>query len=168
VDCSERWVRIDSNLQIRVDNFAHFSHGGFQVALAEQAGAGHKCVRTGAGAFGGGLEIDAAVHADLIANFFSRRHASACWIFGSVSWMNSWPPKPGLTVITSSRSILSRTARRFGDGGRRIDGEADFFAERFYFPDERLDLFAQFDVNDDFVGPGFRRTVRAGFPAWST
>ena len=36
----------------------------------------------------------------------------------------------------------------------RIDGEADFFAELSDFPDERLDLLAQFDVDDDFVGAG--------------
>ena len=63
---------IHSHLQIRerrvvgIDDFPHFGDGGFQVALAEQARAGHKRVRAGARAFGGGLEIDAAVHADAI------------------------------------------------------------------------------------------------------
>ena len=36
----------------------------------------------------------------------------------------------------------------------RIDGQADLFAERFDFPDERRDLFAQFDVDDDFIRAG--------------
>src|SRR5471032_1254883 len=61
-----------SDLQIRergvvgVDDFSHSVHGHFQTTLAEQTCSGHESIRTGAGAFGGGLEIDAAVHADSI------------------------------------------------------------------------------------------------------
>ena len=63
------------NLQIRqrrivgVDNLAHFFHGGTEIVRAEQGGAADKSVRAGAGAFGNGLEIDAAVHADAIWQF---------------------------------------------------------------------------------------------------
>ena len=115
-------------------------------------------VRADARAFGGGLKLMPPSTLMRYGSFLSRRHASACWIFGSVSWMNSCPPKPGLTVITSSRSIFAEVRLDERDGGGRVDGEADFFAERFDFPDERRDLLAQFDVNDDFVraGPGKR------------
>jgi hypothetical protein len=63
---------VRSNFQIGergvglVDNFAHFFNGGFQAARGEQTGAGHKRVRADAGAFGGGLVVDAAVHADAV------------------------------------------------------------------------------------------------------
>ena len=63
---------VRSNLQIRerrvvgVDDFPHFGDGRFQTTLAEQAGAGHKRVRADARTFGGGLIVDAAVHADAI------------------------------------------------------------------------------------------------------
>ena len=49
-----------------------FLTAALQVALAEQAGAAHESVRAGAGAFGGGLDIDAAVHADAIGQVFVR------------------------------------------------------------------------------------------------
>ena len=49
-----------------VDNLAHFLDSGFQIVRAKQGRATDKGVRAGAGAFGGGLEIDAAVHCDAI------------------------------------------------------------------------------------------------------
>ena len=52
-----------------MDDFPHFGDGRLQAALAEQTGAGHKGVRPGAGAFGSGLIVDAAVHADAIGQF---------------------------------------------------------------------------------------------------
>src|ERR1039457_7545406 len=61
-----------SNLQIRqrrvvcVDDFAHFGDGRLQITPAKQTRARDKCVGSGAGAFGGGLVVDAAVHADAV------------------------------------------------------------------------------------------------------
>ena len=52
----------------------------------------------------------------------------------------------------------------FGDGGGRVDGQADFFAERLDFPDEWRDLLVKFDMNDDFIragtGKGFDQNLR--------
>ena len=63
------------NLQIRqrgivgVDDLAHFFYGGAHVVPVKQGRAGNKRVGAGAGAFGGGLVIDAAVHLDAIRQF---------------------------------------------------------------------------------------------------
>ena len=116
-----------------------------------------KVSRAVTGAFGGGLEIDAAVHCDAIGKLSLRRQASACWTFGSVSWMNSCPPKPGLTVITSSKSIWPR----YGWTSVMVVGglmaRPTSFAERLDFPDEWRDLLVKFDMNDDFVRAGLAK-----------
>ena len=41
-----------------------------------------------------------------------------------------------------------------GDGGGRIDGEADLFAEGFDLPEQRSDGFAQLDVDVDLIRAG--------------
>ena len=62
-----RTGRPASHFQIRqrrivgVDDLPHLGDGRLQAALAEQTCAGHKSIRAGARAFGGGLVVDAAV-----------------------------------------------------------------------------------------------------------
>ena len=53
--------------------------------------------------------------------------------------------------------------RGFSDGGGRVDGEADFFAERFYFPEELRDFVAELDVDDDLVRAGFDKWLQQNF-----
>ena len=55
-----------------VGNLAHFFDGGAHVVLAEQGRAGDKRVGASAGAFGAGLEIDAAIHLDAIRGVSAR------------------------------------------------------------------------------------------------
>ena len=127
-----------------------------------------KGVRAGAGAFGGGLEIDAAVHCDAIRKL-------------------SFAP-PGLGLLDFRQrfvdELLSAEARidghhqqqvnlveiwlDVGDGGGRVDGQADFFAERLDFPDEWRDLLVKFDMNDDFGPRRPWQRVRSKFAAAST
>src|ERR1035437_4974965 len=51
---------------VGVGDLPHFFDGGTHVALAEQGGAGHKRISTGAGTFGDSGVVDAAVHFEAI------------------------------------------------------------------------------------------------------
>src|SRR6266542_1342133 len=62
-DCGGR--RSDACVRCGHD-LAHLLHGGFEVALAEKRCAADENISTGTSTFGGGLKIDAAIHADLI------------------------------------------------------------------------------------------------------
>src|ERR1035437_115194 len=59
---------------------------------------------------------------------------------------------------------LVEERQHLGDGGGRVDGQADFFAERADFPNERRDLLVQFDVDDDLIrarlDEGFEENLR--------
>ena len=48
---------------------------------------------------------------------------------GTTSGMNDWPPKPGCTVMSRSRSMRSRNGSRPAKGCLGVDGEADVEAE---------------------------------------
>ena len=50
----------------------------------------------------------------------------------------------------------------------RIDGKADFLAERLIFQMSGVDLPAEFDVDDEFDPRRPWQTVPAEFPAWCT
>ena len=41
-----------------------------------------------------------------------------------------------------------------GDGRGRIDGQADFHAERFDFPEQLRHALGEFNVNGDLIGAG--------------
>ena len=62
---------------------------------------------------GGGrrVRLDAAVHLQLDVRLDLVDHLPDALDLSQVcSGMNSWPPKPGLTVITSTRSTSGRTS----------------------------------------------------------
>jgi hypothetical protein len=51
--------------------------------------------------------------------------------------------KTGIDGHHQQQINLVEVRQNFGDGGGRIDRQADLFAEGFDFPDERRNLFAQ-------------------------
>ena len=61
-----------------------------------------------AAATGCGVDVDAAVDLDGHGQAAGGRSPGGSGaIFGTTSAMNDWPPKPGWTVISSTRSIWS-------------------------------------------------------------
>jgi len=117
------------------------------------------------GAFGGGLEIDAAVHADAIGQLPFAPPRLGLLDFGQRFVDEFLPAKTGIHRHDEQQVNLIEIRLDLGDGGGRVDGEADLFAERFDFPDQRRDLFAQFNVNDDFIrarpGEWLQQNVRS-------
>ena len=70
-------------------------------------------------------------------------------------------------AITSSVAGTTRDVIEvrldLSDGRGRIDAESDFYAERFYFPEQLRDAFAKFNVNDDLVCAGFGEGFQQDF-----
>ena len=74
--------------------------------------------------------------------------------------------KSGIDRHHQQQINLIQMGLNLGNGRGRIDGQADFFPELLDFPDQRRDLFAKFDVNNDFVRAGlgerFEQDLRPG------
>ena len=87
---------------------SQFAHGGRCFRRTEEGSAAHK--KVGAVLFrdGGGVGVDAAIDLQVILQSMRVTMSLAAASLGMVSFsMKGWPPKPGTTVITSSRSIMS-------------------------------------------------------------
>ena len=76
-------------------------------------------------------------------------------ILGSTSVMNAWPPQPGLTVMTSSRSIRSRNGRTASAGVSGLSGQAGLPAVAADRGDHLARVVVRLDVEDDEVAPRF-------------
>ena len=77
--------------------------------------------------------------------------------------MKLCPPKPGFTVITSSKSILSR------NGWTSVMDVGGLMASPTLQPSDRIfhirgaTAVAQFDVDDDFVRAGLDKWLQQDF-----
>ena len=88
--------------------------------------------------------------------------ARSARILSSWEAMNFWPPKPGLTVITQTRSTRSRSGRR-GLGGRAgVEGEAGARAGGADRLEAAVGVRAGLGVDGDDVGAGGGEGVDVG------
>ena len=146
-----------SKLQIRqrrvvgIDNLTHFFDGGAHVVLAEQGRAGDKRVGTGTGALGDSLVIDTAVHLDAIGKLSFTPPYLGLLDFGQAFVDERLAAEARIDSHHKQQINLVEIRQDFGDGGGRIDSHADFFAERFNFPNERGDLLVKFDMDGDSI-----------------
>src|ERR1035437_7368509 len=158
-----------SNFQISergvvgVGDLPHFFDGGAHVALAEQGGAGHKSISTGAGTFGDGGVVDAAVHFEAIVQFFRAPPRIGLLDFGQTFVNKTLPTEAGIDGHHEEQVNLVEIRLDGSDGGGRVDGEADFFSERADFPQQRCDAFAEFDVDGDLIRPGLDEEFQQNF-----
>ncbi len=85
-------------------------------------------------------------------------------ILGSMPARNSWPPKPGLTVITSTSSRSGKISSRTRRGRRRVDRHAGPQAQPVDLLHRPVQVDRPFLVDDQRVGPGLgeRRQVPVG------
>ena len=80
-----------------------------------------------------------------------RRNAA---IFGSCDARNSWPPNPGLTVITRMMSTRSSTHAMLSDRRRRIQHDAGPLAVRSDKLQRAVQMRPGLRMHQDVVGPG--------------
>ena len=84
------------------------------------------------------------------SSIIRRRRA----IFGSTAAMYVWPPKPGLTVMTSTRSITVEHVRDQLGGVVRVEGDAAARAERRGCGQRAVQVGAGLGVHDDQLAAG--------------
>ena len=76
--------------------------------------------------------------------------------------MKAWPPKPGLTDITSTRSIMSMTYSMALIGVRRIERDAGLLAERADRLQRAMQMRAGLGMHRDVIAAGLGEGLEIG------
>ena len=109
----------------RLDQFAHFPDGAFELALAEEGGAANEGVGAGASAFNSSVEVDAAINFNVIAETFFPSPDAGLLDFGQHLRNERLPAKAGIHGHDEQLIDLSEKRLDVADSGGWIDGQAD-------------------------------------------
>ena len=121
---------------------------------------GHENPRAGGDDTRSRVDVDAAVDLDRrgrVAGEIEQRRTSRT--FSSLRGMNVWPPKPGLTDITSTKSTSPAMASSEPDRGRRVEDDARLGAERLDGVHRPMEMGQHLDVHGNHRRAGLHERL---------
>ena len=146
-----RWL-----LAISFDDFAQLFHRCRKIAAAEKSRAADKSIGPSLSAFCRRCEIDSAIHANIVAEIPGLSPGLRLLNFGQHFVDKCLAAKPRIDGHNQQGIDLVQIRLHQRNRGRRIDGQADPFPQRSYFPEQLSHLITEFDVDVHLIGAGPR------------
>ena len=114
----------------------------------------------GAGALGGGLEVNAAVHPDVIAEPLFTPPGGGLLHLGQGLVNERLAPEPGVDRHDQEEVNLLQVGLNHSDGRWGVDGKAHLLAQRLDLPEKRGDGIAQLDVHANLIRTSLRKRFK--------
>lgn len=147
------------------DEPPHARHGGFHAGLPEESGAADERVGASEGAFRGGFERDAAIHAHVTLEAELFAPLAGLLDFGDGFVDERLTAEARIDRHDEEGVDVAEEGFHGAHGGGGIDREAGAEPEGADFPEDSFHARAQFHMDDELVGAGLLEGLEEDFGA---